>query len=114
MFQDYEVYQIYEHIASMCGNPDPSEGCRLVISFCVNEMKKIADIAYQQAHSPDAKGCAEIDYERIMREWDYMRKRIADGDKGSGPRDWFESILEEVTQQAVKADANKCSGGDNV
>jgi len=54
MFQDYEVYQIYEHIAIMCDNPDPSEGCRLVISFCVNEMKKIADIAYQQAHSPDA------------------------------------------------------------
>ena len=45
-----------------------------------------------------------IDYERIMREWDEMRERIANGDKGSGPRDWFESILEEVTQQASTPD----------
>ena len=30
----------------------------------------------------------------IMQQWDYWRKRIADGDVSSGPRDWFESVIE--------------------
>ena len=34
-----------------------------------------------------------MDEEKTMKEWDYWRKRIADGDKSSAPRDWFESIL---------------------
>ncbi|GAH02057.1 unnamed protein product [marine sediment metagenome] len=35
-----------------------------------------------------------MDREKIMRQWDYWRKRIADGDKSSAPRDWFESVLD--------------------
>jgi hypothetical protein len=34
------------------------------------------------------------DREAIMRQWDYWRKRIVDGDHGSAPRDWFESVLD--------------------
>lgn len=30
----------------------------------------------------------------IMNQWDYYRKRIAEGDKSSLPRDWFESVLD--------------------
>jgi uncharacterized membrane protein YfbV (UPF0208 family) len=36
---------------------------------------------------------------KIMEQWDYWRKRIACGDKSSAPRDWFESILDEIKQQ---------------
>lgn len=36
-----ELHQIYHHIASMCGNPDPKEGCRLIAEFCRNEMAKL-------------------------------------------------------------------------
>jgi hypothetical protein len=32
--------------------------------------------------------------EYVMEEWDYWRKQIADGDKGSAPRDWFEELAE--------------------
>ena len=35
-----------------------------------------------------------MDRETIMQQWDKMRRRIAEGDKSSGPRDWFESILD--------------------
>ena len=41
MFKNSEVYQIYEHIAGMCGHPDPVEACLLIIDFCTNEMEKI-------------------------------------------------------------------------
>ena len=41
MYTADEVYQIYTHIASMCGNPDPAEGCRLIVNFCKEEMKKL-------------------------------------------------------------------------
>ena len=36
--------------------------------------------------------------ESIMIQWDMYRKRIAEGDKSSGPRDWFESFLDEIEQ----------------
>ncbi len=32
--------------------------------------------------------------EYVMEEWDYWRKQIADGDKSSAPRDWFEELAE--------------------
>ena len=38
--------------------------------------------------------------DKIMSQWDYWRKRIADGDTSSGPRDWFESIIEETIEMA--------------
>ena len=54
MFKDDEVYQIYEHIAAMCGHPDPSEGCRMIVNFCKQEMDKIAS---QPLNPTDAEGC---------------------------------------------------------
>lgn len=37
---------------------------------------------------------SDAEYEGIMKQWDFWRKSIAEGDKGSAPRDWFESILD--------------------
>lgn len=35
----------------------------------------------------------------IMKEWDYWRKRISEGDKSSAPRDWFESVLDNPEER---------------
>jgi hypothetical protein len=35
-----------------------------------------------------------MDREEILKQWDYWRREIANGNKGSAPRDWFESILD--------------------
>ena len=35
----------------------------------------------------------------IMLHWDYYRQRIALGDKSSGPRDWFESVLDSLEER---------------
>ena len=32
--------------------------------------------------------------ENVMQMWDYYRKEIANGNTGSEPRDWFESLAE--------------------
>jgi len=32
--------------------------------------------------------------EELMQQWDYWRKQIRDGNVGSYPRDWFESVLD--------------------
>ena len=36
-----DLLHIYRHIAMMCGNPNPSEGCRLVVEFCKHETGKL-------------------------------------------------------------------------
>jgi len=41
MFRDDEVYQIYEHIAAMCRDPDLQEACRMITEFCKKEMNKL-------------------------------------------------------------------------
>ena len=41
----------------------------------------------------------------IMEQWDEWRWQIADGHRGSAPRDWFESILdyyEEKIQESYE------------
>lgn len=45
--------------------------------------------------------------EQIMKQWDYWRQQIAGGDKSSGPRDWFESVLDAITSQEVAAEVGK-------
>lgn len=43
--------------------------------------------------------------EQIMSQWDYWRERIANGDRSSAPRDWFESVLDrfdELIKEAKK------------
>jgi hypothetical protein len=37
--------------------------------------------------------------EETMKQWDYWRKQIAEGDKSSAPRDWFECLA--APQQAI-------------
>jgi hypothetical protein len=44
--------------------------------------------------TPQTKPLSDDEYEEIMKQWDYWRKQIADGDTSSAPRDWFECILE--------------------
>lgn len=53
--------------------------------------------------------------ERIMKQWDEMRDLIAEGDKSSRPRDWFESLAEMRLIDAPAAepawhDAPTCAG----
>jgi hypothetical protein len=47
-----------------------------------------------------------LDREKYMKLWDYYRNLIAEGDKGSLPRDWFENILDYITmlETAIEAD----------
>ena len=41
----------------------------------------------------------KIEYEKIMKQWDYWREQIADGHKGSAPRDWFESVIDYLIDE---------------
>lgn len=40
-------------------------------------------------------------YEKQIKQWDYWRKEIANGNKSSAPRDWFESILYELNCEQI-------------
>ena len=44
----------------------------------------------------------KIDTEKIMKQWDAMRKRIAEGDKSSAPSDWFGSVIDSFTEQIAQ------------
>jgi hypothetical protein len=48
----------------------------------------------QEQGEPVALKKGECWPEEVMRQWDYWRKEIANGHKGSAPRDWFESLSE--------------------
>jgi hypothetical protein len=39
--------------------------------------------------------------EQLLTEWDAIRRAIADGCTHSGPRDWFEGVIEEF-EDAVR------------
>ena len=64
---------------------------------------------YDAPTGEDCKDCiplythpAELtdeEYEKLMNQWDYWRKQIADGDKSSAPRDWFESTIDYLLEQ---------------
>lgn len=36
--------------------------------------------------------------DQLMTEWDAIRTKIADGCNNSGPRDWFEGVMDEQDQ----------------
>lgn len=36
------------------------------------------------------------DINKIMLQWDHWRKQIAEGDTSSAPRDWFESVIDNL------------------
>jgi len=44
----------------------------------------------------------KIDTEKIMKQWDCWRKRIANGDKSSAPSDWFASVIDCLTEQIAQ------------
>ena len=44
----------------------------------------------------------KIDTEKIMKQWDFWRKRIAEGDKSSAPSDWFGSVIDSFTEQIAQ------------
>ena len=48
----------------------------------------------QEQGEPMALKKGECWPEEVMRQWDYWRKEIANGHKGSAPRDWFEGLSE--------------------
>jgi hypothetical protein len=52
--------------------------CKPSVCDCITPQTKLSD----------------EEYEEIMKQWDYWREQIANGDKSSAPRDWFECILE--------------------
>jgi len=41
----------------------------------------------------------KIDTEKIMKQWDCWRKRIAEGDKSSAPGDWFGSVIDTFMER---------------
>ena len=51
-------------------------------------------IAETEKQEPVALRKGECWPEEVMRQWDYWRKEIANGHKGSAPRDWFEGLSE--------------------
>ena len=44
----------------------------------------------------------KIDTEKIMKQWDAMRKRIAEGDKSDAPTVWFGSVIDSFTEQIAQ------------
>ena len=52
MFEDYEVYEIYKHIAKMCSHPDPIHACQMIDNFCRDEMKKIYELREHTQSEP--------------------------------------------------------------
>ncbi len=39
-----------------------------------------------------------VEYDEIMKQWDIIRALIANGDKTSYPRDWFESVIDSFIE----------------
>jgi hypothetical protein len=78
--------------------------------ICVDIRAALAAPAHQEQLKP-----GECWPERIMTQWDEMRDLIAEGDKSSRPRDWFESLAEMRLIDAPAAepawhDAPTCAG----
>lgn len=46
-------------------------------------------------------------YERIMTNWDIYREMIANGDRTSLPRDWFENVIEHCYYIGFEAGVKK-------
>lgn len=47
----------------------------------------------------------KLDYEGTMKQWDRYREMIANGFKGSLPRDWFEMILCHILELEEELEA---------
>ena len=62
-------------------NPDDFD-MRFFIPLYTHPMRKLTD----------------EEYEKIMKQWDYWRKQIAEGNKSSAPRDWFEGVIDDLLE----------------
>jgi hypothetical protein len=51
-------------------------------------------LAKQEQGEPVSLKKGECWPEEVMQQWDYWREEIANGHKGSAPRDWFEGLSE--------------------
>ena len=54
----------------------------------------IKEVLAQPEQKPVALKRGECWPEDVMKMWDFYRKEIANGNTGSEPRDWFESLAE--------------------
>jgi len=43
----------------------------------------------------------EINQKKYLKQWDYWRNEIANGDTGSSPQDWFESVLDDYDDKII-------------
>ena len=72
----------------------------LPVAFCPTCYASVCDMVDQvrikdlESQEPVALKKGECWPEEVMRQWDYWRKEIANGHKGSAPRDWFEGLSE--------------------
>jgi len=43
-----------------------------------------------------------LEIEKIMKQWDFWRKRIAEGDKSDAPTVWFGSVIDTFLEQIAQ------------
>ena len=70
------------------GWPDASTELRRLHEIIGTYLEK------DKEQEPVALKLGECWPENVMQMWDYYRKEIANGNTGSEPRDWFESLSE--------------------
>ena len=63
----------------------------VVDKFVLCHLPKTTDI---QIISDSIDKENQIDIEKIMKKWDFWRKRIAEGDKSDAPIVWFGSVID--------------------
>ena len=65
------------------------------VRWALDEVLPLIDEALAQPEQePVVLKLGECWPENVMQMWDYYRKEIANGNTGSEPRDWFESLAE--------------------
>jgi len=57
---------------------------------------------YKDVREQIAEKLGYKSFDDVMEQWDKIRKMIADGNKSSYPRDWFESLIWELYQQPLQ------------
>jgi len=52
--------------------------------------------------------------EKVMQSWDYYRQLIANGNRSSLPRDWFESIIDDRDEKILELERKIEHLNDNI
>jgi hypothetical protein len=86
-------------ITLLSGNCHSGKGLYASYTDMPEEGAEYLGEADDEAHPPTAPAQPAVELkpsecwpEDVMQQWDWYRKLIASGDKGSEPRDWFESL----------------------